>query len=75
AGFKCPHCDDVIHLFGEGGGKKTADATGLNFLGSIPFDTQVVSSGDDGKPLMLQGVETEFTKAFKTVVDNIKAQL
>lgn len=75
AGFKCPHCDDVIHLFGEGGGKKTADATGLNFLGSIPFDTQVVSSGDSGKPLMLQDVDTEFTKAFATVVDNIKAQL
>ena len=75
AGFKCPHCDDVIHLFGEGGGKKTAEATGLTFLGSIPFDTQVVSSGDNGKPLMLQGVETEFTKAFETVVDNIKSQL
>ena len=75
AGFKCPHCDDVIHLFGEGGGKKTADATGLNFLGSIPFDTQVVSSGDSGKPLMLQDVDTEFTKAFAAVVDNIKAQL
>ena len=75
AGFKCPHCDDVIHLFGEGGGKKTAKSTGLNFLGSIPFDTHVVSSGDSGKPLMLQGIETEFTKAFATVVDNIKKQL
>ena len=71
AGFKCPHCNESIDLFSSGGGAKTASSQGLGFLGSIPFDTQVVLSGDSGTPMMLQDNETEFTKAFDTVVENV----
>ncbi len=75
AGFKCPHCSESIDLFKNGGGEKTAKEQGLNFLGSIPFDTRVVSSGDKGVPVMLEDGESEFTQAFATVVDNIIAKL
>ena len=75
AGFKCPHCNEHIDLFSSGGGEKTAKAHGLNFLGSIPFETQVGVSGDKGIPMMFQDEETEFTKAFDTVVENIIKQL
>ncbi|WP_022664017.1 Mrp/NBP35 family ATP-binding protein [Desulfospira joergensenii] len=75
SGFKCPHCNEPIDLFSNGGGEKTAKATGLTFLGSIPFDTQVVISGDSGVPLMLQDKETAFSSAFKTIVDNIISQV
>lgn len=75
AGFKCPHCAESIDLFKNGGGEKTAKDQGLNFLGSIPFDTRVVEAGDNGKPLVMEEGETEFTKAFETVVDNIMEQL
>ena len=71
AGFKCPHCDEVIDLFKSGGGEKTAKAHGLNFLGSIPFDTRVVDAGDQGKPVMLDDEESAFTQTFGKVVDNI----
>lgn len=75
AGFKCPHCGEHIDLFSSGGGEKTAKAQGLEFLGSIPFDTQVVVSGDKGVPMMFNDTETEFTKAFETIVENIIKQL
>ncbi|MCP4021164.1 MAG: Mrp/NBP35 family ATP-binding protein [Desulfobacteraceae bacterium] len=75
AGFKCPHCNEPIDLFKNGGGEKTAKSQGLNFLGSIPFDTQVVISGDSGVPIMMQDQETEFTKAFDKVVNNIIERL
>ncbi|SDU17018.1 Mrp/NBP35 family ATP-binding protein [Desulfobacula phenolica] len=75
ASFKCPHCNEPIDLFSSGGGEKTAKAQGLEFLGSIPFDTQVVVSGDKGIPVMFQDEETEFTKAFETIVENITKQL
>lgn len=75
AGFKCPHCSECIDLFKSGGGEKTAKAQGLNFLGSIPFDTRVVSAGDKGVPVMLEENESEFTQAFSTVVDNIIEKL
>ena len=75
SGFSCPHCGESIDLFMNGGGERTAKQFGLPFLGSIPFDTGVVVSGDQGAPIMFQDKETPFTKAFSTVVDNITKQL
>jgi len=75
AGFKCPHCNEPIDLFSSGGGEKTAKAQGLTFLGSIPFDTDVVISGDSGVPIMLQDKETQFSKGFDTIVEKIIKQL
>ncbi len=75
AGFKCPHCNEPIDLFSSGGGEKTAKAQGLTFLGSIPFDTDVVISGDSGVPIMLQDKETKFSKGFDTIVEKIIKQL
>jgi Mrp family chromosome partitioning ATPase len=75
SGFSCPHCGESIDLFMNGGGERTAKQFGLPFLGSIPFDTGVVVSGDQGTPIMFQDKETPFTKAFSTVVDNITKQL
>ncbi len=75
AGFKCPHCSGHIDLFSSGGGKKTAKAQGLEFLGSIPFDTDVVVSDDSGVPMMLKDNKPEFSKNFDTVVENIIKQL
>lgn len=75
AAFKCPHCNESIELFSSGGGERTARKEGLEFLGSIPFDTQVVASGDKGVPLLLGDVESEFAKAFEKIVDKITKQL
>ncbi len=75
AGFKCPHCNEPIDLFSSGGGERTAKAQGLTFLGSIPFDTDVVISGDSGVPIMLQDKETRFSKGFDTIVEKIIKQL
>ncbi|MCG8618085.1 MAG: Mrp/NBP35 family ATP-binding protein [Desulfobacterales bacterium] len=75
AGFTCPHCNEAIDLFKNGGGEKTAKAHGLNFLGSIPFDTRVVDAGDQGSPVMLEEEESAFTEAFVKVVDNIVENL
>ncbi|MDY0220107.1 MAG: Mrp/NBP35 family ATP-binding protein [Desulfobacterium sp.] len=73
--FKCPHCDKTIELFKSGGGKATADQEGITFLGSIPFDLGVVKSGDNGIPIVMEDEESEFSKAFETVVANILKQL
>ena len=73
--FKCPHCNKEIALFSKGGGEATAKKEGLVFLGSIPFDTQVVKSGDEGTPVVLQDPDAQFSKAFETVVENITKQL
>ncbi|MBI9091313.1 MAG: Mrp/NBP35 family ATP-binding protein [Desulfobacterium sp.] len=73
--YKCPHCNETIELFKSGGGQRTAEKEGLTFLGSIPFDTEVVKSGDAGSPVVLENAESEFAKAFEVIVANITKQL
>ena len=73
--FKCPHCDKTIALFKSGGGERTAGKEGINFLGSIPFDTEVVESGDNGLPIVLQDKNNIFSLAFESVVRNIIKKL
>ncbi len=73
--FKCPHCDKTIALFKSGGGEKTAKTEGINFLGSIPFDTEVVESGDNGLPIVLKDKNNTFSLAFEDVVKNITQKL
>ncbi len=73
--FKCPHCNKTIALFKSGGGEKTAKKEGINFLGSIPFDTEVVESGDNGLPIVLQNKDSAFSLAFASAVDNIIKEL
>ncbi len=73
--FKCPHCDKTIALFKSGGGEKTAETEGINFLGSIPFDTEVVESGDNGLPIVLKDKNNTFSLAFEDVVKNITQKL
>jgi Mrp family chromosome partitioning ATPase len=48
SGYICPHCQEVIDLFGTGGGEKTAAAARIHFLGRVPFDPNVVKCGDNG---------------------------
>jgi ATP-binding protein involved in chromosome partitioning len=45
--------DRKYYIFGEGGGKRTADDIGVDFLGEIPIDPRIVSGGDAGKPILL----------------------
>src|SRR5215218_9629839 len=42
-----------IDVFGQGGGKRTADAMGVPFLGELPLDPQIRIGGDSGKPVSL----------------------
>ena len=50
AGFVCPHCGEVTHVFSEGGGAAMAAKAGVPLLASIPLDPMIVASGDAGKP-------------------------
>ncbi|MEU6792821.1 Mrp/NBP35 family ATP-binding protein [Nonomuraea wenchangensis] len=55
----CPHCDERISVFGEGGGQTVADAltrilgARVPLLGQVPIDMRLREGGDEGKPLVL----------------------
>jgi ATP-binding protein involved in chromosome partitioning len=50
-----PGTGQRIDVFGEGGGKRTAEVMGLPFLGELPLDPKVRISGDSGSPIALAG--------------------
>jgi Mrp family chromosome partitioning ATPase len=71
SGFACPHCKEMIDLFGSGGGEKTAGKAGIPFLGRIPFDPNVVSCGDNGISFQEKYSDAQATKAFKELAEKI----
>jgi ATP-binding protein involved in chromosome partitioning len=71
SGFSCPHCSETIALFGSGGGEKTAVQMGIPFLGKIPFDPQMVTCGDTGACYQEVHAESEVTKAYTRVAEEL----
>jgi Mrp family chromosome partitioning ATPase len=71
SGYTCPHCNETIELFGSGGGERTAEEMGIDFLGSIPFDPKVVACGDTGACYQEAHTDSAVTKAFAAVADKL----
>ena len=75
SGFACPHCSEMIELFGSGGGERTAKQMGIDFLGSIPFDPKVVACGDTGACYQETHSDSEVTKAYAAVANKLSQLL
>jgi Mrp family chromosome partitioning ATPase len=73
--FSCPCCGETVALFKSRGGKLTADAMGVTFLGTLPFDPLVVASCDEGTPIAANGNGGPFTTALDEVVQAIVNRL
>ena len=67
--FACPCCGKPISIFKSEGGQTTAEQMKVPFLGTLPFDPQVVKTLDQGQPLGLLSASAEFTKALDHAID------
>jgi ATP-binding protein involved in chromosome partitioning len=76
SGLKCPHCDEMISLFGSGGGENMARSYSLPLLGKIPFDLQMVLCGDNGVTYQENFPNSDVSRTFSEISDGmIKNQL
>ena len=75
AHFSCPSCGHVEHIFGSGGGQRTALELNIPLLGSIPIDPSIVSGGDSGHPIVLEHPESAAARAFAEVAEAIVGQV
>lgn len=73
--FKCPGCDSVIALFKSGGGKKTASAMNIPFLGTLPFSPEVVEASDDGTPIVTKNENNDFSVELYKIISKIADSL
>jgi ATP-binding protein involved in chromosome partitioning len=68
--LQCPHCNDRIDLFGMGGGKSTAEAMNVHFLGELPVDPKVRIGGDSGAPIALH--DSVFDELSKKMIARVE---
>jgi ATP-binding protein involved in chromosome partitioning len=73
--FACPCCGEPVDLFKSRGGQITAETMGVNFLGTLPFDPQVVKTCDEGAPIAAGGHDGPFVNALDQVVRAIVSSL
>ncbi len=72
AGFVCTSCGEHHDIFGTGGGQRLAGEMGVDFLGSVPLDTEVRRSGDDGSPTVLVAAESPAGRAFRDIAGRVR---
>ena len=50
-----PETGQKVDIFGEGGGRRTAEAMDVPFLGELPLNPRIRVGGDTGRPVTLLG--------------------
>jgi ATP-binding protein involved in chromosome partitioning len=73
--FPCPCCGKPLALFKSGGGQATASQMEVPFLGTLPFDPQVVKACDNGQAKALWESNAAFTDAMAGIVQKIVGSL
>jgi ATP-binding protein involved in chromosome partitioning len=64
AGLPCPHCGEMVDVFGAGGGQQVADSLSalvgapVPLLGSVPIDPRLREGGDAGTPIVVTDPDT-----------------
>lgn len=71
SGMVCPHCQQKIDIFKEGGGAKAAREMQVPFLGKIPLDPEIVILGDEGKSFIEALPESPASKTLMEVAEKI----
>ncbi|MFL6138534.1 MAG: Mrp/NBP35 family ATP-binding protein [Frankiaceae bacterium] len=77
AGLPCPHCGEMLDVFGTGGGQAVADAlstaTGapVPLLASVPIDVRLREGGDTGRPLVLDDPDAPAAKLLRAVAEQL----
>jgi ATP-binding protein involved in chromosome partitioning len=73
AGFACPHCGELVEVFGSGGGQAVADSlttlvgAPVPLLGSVPIEPAVREGGDLGTPVVVSHPDSAAAQAFSSI--------
>jgi ATP-binding protein involved in chromosome partitioning len=73
--FNCPHCQGKIDVFGQGEGRRIADAYGVPLLGEIEIDPRIRIGGDTGKPVALLGENSPEAKSIYAMARAVASRL
>ncbi|MDX3239990.1 Mrp/NBP35 family ATP-binding protein [Streptomyces sp. ME03-5709C] len=77
SGLPCPHCGEMVDVFGTGGGERVAEGltrtTGATVpvLGQIPIDVRLREGGDDGRPVVLTDPQSPAGSALRAIAGKL----
>lgn len=72
--YICPHCDEKLHIFGEGNGKAFADEMEITYLGDLPIKETVAESPYKDATISVLDPEDEVSVRFREIVEDIKKE-
>jgi ATP-binding protein involved in chromosome partitioning len=73
--FTCPHCGQSTDIFRRGGGERMSRELGVPFLGAIPLDADVVTGGDEGRPIVIDKPQSVAALAYAAIAAALATQL
>ena len=73
--FTCPHCGETTDIFHRGGGEQMSHNLGVPFLGALPLDADIVTSGDEGRPIVAAQPTSFSARVYSAIAEALAAQL
>jgi ATP-binding protein involved in chromosome partitioning len=67
--------DRKYRIFGQGGGRRTAEELGVDFLGEVPIDPRIVEGGDKGRPIVLDAPDSDASRVFAELAGAVARKL
>src|SRR4029077_9777005 len=77
AGLPCPHCGEMVDVFGSGGGQAVADSltklvgAPVPLLGSVPIDPRLREGGDTGTPIVVSDPASPAAVALRSIASEL----
>lgn len=73
--FQPPNSSEKYHIFGEGGGARTAEENNVELLAQIPIEMELREGGDKGVPMSVSEPESATAGAFMGLAERVAVQL
>jgi ATP-binding protein involved in chromosome partitioning len=71
----CSQCGHEEHIFGEGGGLRMSQETGVDFLGALPLDKSIREQADGGHPSVIAQPESRIAQIYREIARRVSAKL
>ena len=70
--YVCPHCDEKIHIFGEGNGEKFAEEMEIEYLGDLPIEEKVSEAPNREGTITTLDPSDDVSKRFAEIAKEIE---
>jgi ATP-binding protein involved in chromosome partitioning len=71
----CSECGHEEAIFGEGGGKRMAEESGVEMLGSLPLDMSIREQVDGGNPTVAASPDSRIAEIYRDIARKATAKL